>query len=228
MAVNARKVTLLCALLGAFVVIYTQLPPDALTLESLQAQHQALLLYCQQAPLQSAALFFIVYVLAATLSLPGAALLTLMGGALFGLWPGLLLVSFASTLGATLAMLVSRYLLRDWVQRRFAGPMRTVNEGVARDGAFYLFALRLMPLFPFFVVNLLAGMTTIRVGRYWWVSQLGMLPGAVVYLNAGHQLGQIASLRDILSPGVVFAFTLLGLLPLITRWLFARFSRTSP
>ncbi|WP_285127889.1 TVP38/TMEM64 family protein [Leclercia adecarboxylata] len=228
MAANVRKITLLCALLGAFVVIYTQLPPGVLTLENLQARHQALLHYCQQAPLQSAALFFILYVLVTTLSLPGAALLTLLGGALFGLWPGIVLVSFAATLGATLAMLVSRYLLRDWVQRRFAGPMRTVNDGVARDGAFYLFALRLIPLFPFFVVNLLAGVTTLGVRRYWWVSQLGMLPGAVVFLNAGHQLGQIASLRDILSPGVVFAFTLLGLLPLITRWLFARFSRTSP
>ena len=227
MATNARKILLLCALLGAFVVIYTQLPPGSLTLENLQARHQALLLYCQQAPLQSAALYFILYVLVTTLSLPGAALLTLLGGALFGLWPGILLVSFASTLGATLAMLVSRYLLRDWVQHRFAGQMRTVNDGVARDGAFYLFALRLMPLFPFFVVNLLAGVTRLGVWRYWWVSQLGMLPGAIVYLNAGHQLGQITSLHDILSPGVVFAFTLLGLLPLITRWLFARFSRTS-
>ncbi|WP_333850015.1 TVP38/TMEM64 family protein [Leclercia sp.] len=208
--------------------MYTQLPPGTLTLENLQARHQALLLYCQQAPIQSATLFFMLYVLVTTLSLPGAALLTLLGGALFGLWPGILLVSFAATLGATLAMLVSRYLLRDWVQRRFAGPMRTVNDGIARDGAFYLFALRLMPLFPFFVVNLLAGVTTLEVRRYWWVSQLGMLPGAVVFLNAGHQLGQIASLRDILSPGVVFAFTLLGLLPLITRWLFARFSRPSP
>jgi len=227
MATNARKIILICALLGAFVVIYTQLPPGSVTLENLQARHQALLLYCQQAPRQSAALYFILYVLVTTLSLPGAALLTLLGGALFGLWPGILLVSFASTLGATLAMLVSRYLLRDWVQRRFAGPMRTVNDGVARDGAYYLFALRLMPLFPFFVVNLLAGLTSISVGRYWWVSQLGMLPGAIVYLNAGHQLGQITSLHDILSPGVVFAFTLLGLLPLVTRWLFARFSRTS-
>ncbi|MBZ3799860.1 VTT domain-containing protein [Leclercia adecarboxylata] len=217
----------MCALLGAFVVIYTQLPPGSVTLENLQARHQALLLYCQQAPRQSAALYFILYVLVTTLSLPGAALLTLLGGALFGLWPGILLVSFASTLGATLAMLVSRYLLRDWVQHRFAGQMRTVNDGVARDGAFYLFALRLMPLFPFFVVNLLAGVTRLGVWRYWWVSQLGMLPGAIVYLNAGHQLGQITSLHDILSPGVVFAFTLLGLLPLITRWLFARFSRTS-
>ncbi len=227
MAINARKIILMCALLGAFVVIYTQLPPGSVTLENLQARHQALLLYCQQAPRQSAALYFILYVLVTTLSLPGAALLTLLGGALFGLWPGILLVSFASTLGATLAMLVSRYLLRDWVQHRFAGQMRTVNDGVARDGAFYLFALRLMPLFPFFVVNLLAGVTRLGVWRYWWVSQLGMLPGAIVYLNAGHQLGQITSLHDILSPGVVFAFTLLGLLPLITRWLFARFSRTS-
>ena len=227
MATNARKIILMCALLGAFVVIYTQLPPGSVTLENLQARHQALLLYCQQAPRQSAALYFILYVLVTTLSLPGAALLTLLGGALFGLWPGILLVSFASTLGATLAVLVSRYLLRDWVQHRFAGPMRTVNDGVARDGAFYLFALRLMPLFPFFVVNLLAGVTRLGVWRYWWVSQLGMLPGAIVYLNAGHQLGQITSLHDILSPGVVFAFTLLGLLPLITRWLFARFSRTS-
>ncbi|MCE9976631.1 TVP38/TMEM64 family protein [Leclercia adecarboxylata] len=227
MATNARKIILICALLGAFVVIYTQLPPGSVTLENLQARHQALLLYCQQAPRQSAALYFILYVLVTTLSLPGAALLTLLGGALFGLWPGILLVSFASTLGATLAMLVSRYLLRDWVQHRFAGQMRTVNDGVARDGAFYLFALRLMPLFPFFVVNLLAGVTRLGVWRYWWVSQLGMLPGAIVYLNAGHQLGQITSLHDILSPGVVFAFTLLGLLPLITRWLFARFARTS-
>ena len=227
MTTNARKIILMCALLGAFVVIYTQLPPGSVTLENLQARHQALLLYCQQAPRQSAALYFILYVLVTTLSLPGAALLTLLGGALFGLWPGILLVSFASTLGATLAMLVSRYLLRDWVQHRFAGQMRTVNDGVARDGAFYLFALRLMPLFPFFVVNLLAGVTRLGVWRYWWVSQLGMLPGAIVYLNAGHQLGQITSLHDILSPGVVFAFTLLGLLPLITRWLFARFSRTS-
>jgi len=227
MATNARKIILICALLGAFIVIYTQLPPGSVTLENLQARHQALLLYCQQAPRQSAALYFILYVLVTTLSLPGAALLTLLGGALFGLWPGILLVSFASTLGATLAMLVSRYLLRDWVQHRFAGQMRTVNDGVARDGAFYLFALRLMPLFPFFVVNLLAGVTRLGVWHYWWVSQLGMLPGAIVYLNAGHQLGQITSLHDILSPGVVFAFTLLGLLPLITRWLFARFSRTS-
>ena len=223
MATNARKIILMCALLGAFVVIYTQLPPGSVTLENLQARHQALLLYCQQAPRQSAALYFILYVLVTTLSLPGAALLTLLGGALFGLWPGILLVSFASTLGATLAMLVSRYLLRDWVQRRFAAQMNTIDAGMDRDGARYLFALRLMPLFPFFLVNLLMGLTRLRVRHYWWVSQLAMLPATVIYLNAGRELGKLTSLRDILSPGLLFAFTLLGLLPLVTRWLFSRY-----
>lgn len=156
------------------------------------------------------------------LSIPGAAILTLLGGALFTLWEGTLLVSFASTLGATLAMLASRYLLRDWVQRRFAQQMKTVNAGMTRDGAGYLFALRMMPLFPFFLVNLLMGLTRIGVRRYWWVSQLAMLPATVIFLNAGRELGKITSLRDILSPGMLLAFTLLGLLPLVSRWLFSR------
>ena len=183
-----------------------------------------LVAYVDRAPVQSAALYFALYVILSAFSIPGAALLTLLGGALFSFWQGIVLVSFASTLGATLAMLASRYVLRDWVQRRFAKPMRTVNEGVARDGAFYLFALRLMPLFPFFVVNLLSGLTSLRVARYWWVSQLAMLPATVIFLNAGRELGELKSLRDILSPGMFFAFTLIGLLPLVTRWLFSRFS----
>lgn len=135
-----------------------------------------------------------------------------------------MLVSFASTLGATLAMLASRYLLRDWVQQRFARPMNTVNTGMAREGTAYLFALRLMPLFPFFVVNLLMGVTRITVRRYWWVSQVAMLPATVVFLNAGRELGKVTSLHDIVSPGMVFAFTLLGLLPLATRWLYSRYT----
>ena len=150
-------------------------------------------------------------------------LLTLLGGAIFNLWEATLLVSLASTLGATLAMLVSRYLLRDWVQRRFAAQMNTIDVGMVRDGARYLFALRLMPLFPFFLVNLLMGLTRIQVRHYWWVSQLAMLPATVIYLNAGRELGKLTTLRDILSPGLLFAFTLLGLLPLVTRWLFSRY-----
>ncbi|WP_407065097.1 TVP38/TMEM64 family protein [Enterobacter sp. 118C5] len=199
------------------------LPPDTLSLAGVKTHQQALLSYVDRAPLRSALIFFALYVAVSALSIPGAAALTLLGGVLFTLWEGTVLVSFASTLGATLAMLASRYLLRDWVQRRFARQMATVNAGMARDGAGYLFALRLMPLFPFFLVNLLMGLTRITVRRYWWVSQLAMLPATVIFLNAGRELGKVTSLRDILSPGVVFAFTLLGLLPLVTRRLFSRY-----
>lgn len=194
-----------------------------LSLDTLKIHQQTLLDRVEQAPLQSALIYFAVYVLVSALSIPGAVLLTLLGGAIFNLWEATLLVSLASTLGATLAMLVSRYLLRDWVQRRFAAQMNTIDVGMVRDGARYLFALRLMPLFPFFLVNLLMGLTRIQVRHYWWVSQLAMLPATVIYLNAGRELGKLTTLRDILSPGLLFAFTLLGLLPLVTRWLFSRY-----
>ncbi|HBU6130338.1 TPA: TVP38/TMEM64 family protein [Enterobacter cloacae] len=220
---NMRKTLFLCALLGAFLMTFFILPPDTLSLAGVKTHQQTLITYVDRAPLRSALIFFALYVAVSALSIPGAAALTLLGGALFALWEGTVLVSFASTLGATLAMLASRYLLRDWVQRRFARQMTTVNAGMARDGAGYLFALRLVPLFPFFLVNLLMGLTRITVRRYWWVSQLAMLPATVIFLNAGRELGKVASLRDILSPGVVFAFTLLGLLPLVTRRLFSRY-----
>lgn len=224
---NRRKILFICALLGAFVVIVTLIPPQFLSLETVKEHQMALITRVAQAPVQSAALYFAVYVAVSALSIPGAALLTLLGGAIFSFWQGILLVSFASTLGATLAMLTSRYLLRDWVQNRFAKQMATVNHGITRDGAFYLFALRMMPLFPFFLVNLLSGLTTLGVRRYWWVSQLAMLPATVIFLNAGRELGQLTSLRDILSPGMFFAFALLGLLPLVSRWLFSRYYRSS-
>lgn len=219
-----RKTLFLCALLGAFILTYFFLPPGTLSLAGIKTHQQALLSHVEHAPLRSALIFFSLYVAVSALSIPGAAILTLLGGALFALWEGFVLVSFASTLGATLAMLASRYLLRDWVQRRFARQMATVNAGMARDGAGYLFALRLMPLFPFFLVNLLMGLTRITVRRYWWVSQVAMLPATVIFLNAGRELGKVTSPRDILSPGIAFAFTLLGLLPLATRWLFSRYT----
>ena len=209
--------------MGAFLMAFVILPPDTLSLAGIKTHQQTLLSHVDRAPLRSALIFFTLYVAVSALSIPGAAVLTLLGGALFTLWEGTVLVSFASTLGATLAMLASRYLLRDWVQRRFARQMATVNAGMARDGAGYLFALRLMPLLPFFLVNLLMGLTRITVRRYWWVSQVAMLPATVIFLNAGRELGKVASLRDILSPGMVFAFTLLGLLPLVTRRLFSRY-----
>lgn len=158
-----------------------------------------------------------LYVLVTALSLPGAAVMTLAGGALFGLLVGTVVVSFASTIGATLACLVSRYLLRDWVQGRFADKLAAVNRGVENEGAFYLFTLRLIPAFPFFVINLVMGLTRMPIRRFYWVSQVGMLPGTVVYVNAGKELGGIESVSGILSPGLIASFALLGIFPLAAK-----------
>lgn len=213
------------ALVATFVLIIFFLPPGALSLAALQHSQSQLAHWHAQHPLLAACLFFVVYVVATTLSIPGATLLTLLGGALFGLIQGTFLVAIAATIGATLAMLSSRYLLREWVQRRFSRMMVTVNRGVERDGSRYLFALRLAPVFPFFLVNLLMGLTPISVGRYFIVSLVAMLPAIMVYLNAGRQLSQIRRLADILSPGMMLMFALLGLLPLASRWLATKFKK---
>ncbi|MEP6556883.1 MAG: FAD-dependent oxidoreductase [Burkholderiales bacterium] len=168
-------------------------------------------------PLMAALIFFAIYVAVAALSLPGAAVLTLVAGALFGLGWGTLIVSFASAIGATGAFLASRWLLRDWVQQRFAERLASVNRGVEKDGAFYLFTLRLVPVVPFFVINLAMGLTPIRVWPFYWVSQLGMLAGTIVYVNAGTQLAQIDSLSGVLSPGLLASLVLLGVFPLLAR-----------
>lgn len=172
-------------------------------------------------PTLTAAIFFTIYVAVTGLSLPGAALLTVISGAIFGLVPGLLLASFASTLGATLAFLFSRTLLRDWVEQKFSGYLDTINQGVKKDGAFYLATLRLIPAVPFFIINLAMGLTTMRVRTFSWVSQLGMLPGTAVYVNAGAQLGlvQELSLKGILTPSLIASFALLGIFPWIARML---------
>jgi len=188
-----------------------------LSLEYLQSQRAGLVDYFQTNPLFMGLGFFLVYVAVTGLSLPGAAMLTLVAGAIFGVFWGTLIVSFASTLGATLAFLLSRFLLRDWVQKRFGDRLSSINAGIEKDGAFYLFGLRLVPLFPFFVINLVMGLTPIPTLTYAWVSQIGMLAGTLVYVNAGTQLGQLESLSGILSPGLLGSFVLLGLFPLIAR-----------
>lgn len=162
-------------------------------------------------------IYMIVYIVATALSLPGAVILTLAGGALFGLVTGTIVISFASSIGATLACAVSRYLLQDWVQARFGDNLQKFNEGMEREGGFYLFTLRLVPLFPFFMINLLMGLTKIPLRTYYWVSQLGMLPATIVYVNAGKELGQIDSLSGILSPGLIISFVLLGIFPIATK-----------
>ncbi|MEJ2396147.1 MAG: FAD-dependent oxidoreductase [Candidatus Thiodiazotropha sp.] len=187
------------------------------SLDYFRAEQEAIMAWRNAEPLTAALLFSLLYIAATALSLPGAAILTLVAGALFGLVWGTLLVSIASTIGATLAFLMARFLMRDWVQHRFGEKIRTMNERVAKDGAFYLFTLRLVPLFPFFVINLAMGLTAIRAWTFFWVSQLGMLAGTAVYVNAGTQLAQIDSLQGILSPGLLASFVLLGIFPMIAK-----------
>ncbi|MFQ1779478.1 FAD-dependent oxidoreductase [Aeromonas veronii] len=192
-----------------------------LTLDALQAQQAAVAQWVDSHFVSASLLFVLIYVLSTALSLPGASLLTLGGSAVFGVAWGLLLVSFASTIGATLAFLSARFLLRDWVTARFGDKLATFQSGMAKEGAFYLLSLRLIPIFPFFLVNLLMGLTPIRVSTYYWVSQLGMLPGTFVYVLAGSELGQLTSTGNILSPGLMVALTLLGLMPWLVKKLTA-------
>lgn len=163
------------------------------------------------------AAYMLIYIVVTALSLPGSAIMTLAGGGMFGLAVGTVVVSFASSIGATLACIVARYLLRDWVQNAFRDRLGKINAGMTGEGGFYLFSLRLVPIFPFFVVNLVMGLTSIRIGTYYWVTQIGMLPATVVFVNAGMQLAAIQSPSDILSPRLLLSFALLGLLPLASR-----------
>jgi len=211
-----KSLLMLCiaTLIGAFFAFDLH---QTLTLEGLKAgldQAQARL---ASDPLLVAGGFFIVYVIITGLSLPGAAVMSLGGGALFGLLWGTIIVSFASSIGATLAFLVSRFVLRDTVQKRFADRLQTINEGIEENGAFYLFTLRLVPIFPFFLINLLMGLTPIRTSTFYVVSQAGMLAATVVFINAGTQLAQLENLSDVLSPGLLASFVLLGIFPLLAK-----------
>ena len=161
--------------------------------------------------------YMLIYILVTSLSLPGAAVMTLAGGALFGLLKGTIIVSFASSIGATLACFVSRFILRDWVQTKFGGKLKSVNNGMESEGVFYLFTLRLIPVFPFWMINLLLGLTTMPLRTFYWVSQAGMLPATIVYVNAGKELAKIDSPAGILSPGLIMSFVLLGILPLVAK-----------
>ncbi len=162
-------------------------------------------------------LYILIYVIVAALSLPGAVILTLTGGALFGVVTGTIAVSIASTTGATLACFVSRFILRQWVQEKFGDKLQAINDGVEREGGFYLFTLRLIPVFPFFVINLVMGLTKMPLWTFFWVSQLGMLPGTIVFVNAGKELGKIESASGILSPTLLVSFVILGLFPITVK-----------
>ncbi|MCV6624616.1 MAG: TVP38/TMEM64 family protein [Cellvibrionaceae bacterium] len=216
-----KKIGALLLLLALLVAFYVGAGEQYLSLDFFRQ-------FIERQPLLAAAVFFALYVAITAASLPGAALLTLMAGALFGLGWGLLIVSFASTIGASLAFLFARTLLGGWVQQRFGEQLQTVNAGLARDGGFYLFTLRLIPVIPFFVINLVFGLSRIRLWTFYWVSQLGMLAGTAVYVNAGAELGAVEelSLQGILTPQLILAFVLLGLFPWLAKALVARFRPT--
>jgi pyruvate/2-oxoglutarate dehydrogenase complex dihydrolipoamide dehydrogenase (E3) component/uncharacterized membrane protein YdjX (TVP38/TMEM64 family) len=219
---RSGKITIILLLVVAIAGLWYFDLQSLLSFDELRRRSDELLALRREKPLLSALVFFAAYIAVTGLSLPGAAVMTLAGGAIFGFWTALLIVSFASTIGATLAFLVSRMLLRDWVQSRFRRQLKSLNEGFARDGPFYLFSLRLVPVFPFFVINLVAGLLPIGVTRYYWVSQLGMLPATAVYVNAGTQLGQIDSPGAIVSPSLLASFALLAVFPYIARALLRR------
>lgn len=209
-------------LIVASIVSYISLDLGRyLTLEFVQGQLNTIENYKNQNFLTVALVYFLGYILITAMSIPGAVLVTLLGGAIFGIFWGTLLVSFASSIGATLAFLVSRFLLRDWVQGKFGDYLAPINRGIERDGSFYLFSIRMVPLFPFFVINLLMGLTPISVSRYYLASQAGMLLGTLVFVNAGSQLSQISSLSGLVSGQVLFSFALLGIFPLVARWIVA-------
>ncbi|MGQ0547612.1 MAG: FAD-dependent oxidoreductase [Betaproteobacteria bacterium] len=212
---SGRRAAVLVGLAAAIAAFFALGGHRLLAFENIKAQQAAIEAYYAAHPWQTAAAFFAAYVAVTGLSLPGAAVMTLAAGALFGLLWGTVIVSFAASIGATIAFLASRFLLRDWVQGRFARQLRRINEGFAREGGFYLFTLRLIPAVPFFAINLAMGLLPIRAWTFYWVSQLGMLAGTIVYVNAGTQLAQIQSPRDILSPELIGAFVLLGIFPLL-------------
>jgi uncharacterized membrane protein YdjX (TVP38/TMEM64 family) len=188
-----------------------------LNLSYLKESQQAFTAFYNEHSMLTIVSYMLIYIIATALSLPGAVILTLAGGALFGLVTGSIIISFSSTIGATLACAVSRYLLQDWVQAKFGDKLQKFNAGMEKEGGFYLFTLRLVPIFPFFIINLVMGLTKIRLKTYYWVSQLGMLPATIVYVNAGKELGKIDSLSGILSPGLILSFVLLGIFPIAAK-----------
>lgn len=212
-----KKLVVIVVLVALAVAFFALDLHQYLTLDNLKQGQARFAEWQRESPVMVGLAFALVYIVVTGLSLPGAAIMTLAGGALFGLLWGTIIVSFASTIGATVAFLVARFLLHDWVQERFSRRLQAVNRGVEKEGGFYLFALRLAPVFPFFIINIVMALTRIRTWTFYWVSQVGMLPFTVVYVNAGTQLAQVDRPGDILSPGLVLSFVLMGIFPLLAR-----------
>ncbi|WP_397602511.1 TVP38/TMEM64 family protein [Sphingorhabdus sp.] len=221
-----KKAILVLVLLGAIVAYFVFDLGQILSLENFKASQADIVAAKDSNPILYIAGFFILYVAVTGLSIPGAAIMSLVAGALFGVLVGTIIVSFASTLGATLAFLSARFVLRDWVQGKFGERLRAVDEGLEKDGAFYLFTLRLIPVFPFFVINLLMGLTRIKTRTFFWVSQLGMLPATIVFVNAGTQISRIESTSGLLSPTLIASFVALAFFPWAAKAIVALVKRS--
>src|SRR4030042_6638351 len=216
-----KKIVILIVIAGLVAAVKVFHLDQYLTLSYLKGSLDKLKTLYENHSFMVIAGYFVIYVLTTSLSLPGASPLGIAGGALFGFWTATLVVSFASTIGATLACLVSRYLLRDWIQNKFGDKIAKVNEGIEKEGAFYLFTLRLIPIFPFWMINLVMGLTKMPLSRFYWVSQIGMLPGTMVFVNAGKELAKIESIKGFFFPGLIISFALLGIFPIAVKKLVA-------
>jgi len=221
-----KKAVLALVLIGAIAAYFIFDLGQYLSLDNFKASQADIVAAKDANPALYIAGFFLLYVAVTGLSIPGAAIMTLVAGALFGVVAGTIIVSFASTMGATLAFLSSRYVLRDWVQGKFGERLRAVDDGLEKDGAFYLFTLRLIPVFPFFVINLLMGLTRIKTGTFFWVSQIGMLPATIVFVNAGTQISRIESTAGLLSPTLIASFVALAFFPWAARGIVAVVKRS--
>jgi uncharacterized membrane protein YdjX (TVP38/TMEM64 family) len=219
---RVAAITLLIAVAAGFFVLGGS---EHLSFEALKAREEALRALYHEHPAAFSSAFFAAYVVIAALSLPGGAILTMAAGAIFGILRGALLVSFASSIGATGAFLLSRYLFRDWLRLRFGAKLERLEAGVKREGTLYLFSLRLIPPVPFFVVNLGMGLTPMRTRTYYWVSQLGMLPGTLLFASAGTRLSEVERPSDVLSPAMIGTLVLIAVLPLASRALVSRLRR---
>lgn len=216
-AKKIKKIIIAFIIIGLIIAFKVSGLSQYVSFSYLKESRETLVSIYEERTVVFIAAYFFIYIILTSLSLPGASPLTIAGGWVMGFWVGTLVVSFASTIGATVACFVSRFLLRDWVQNKFGNKIKKVNEGVEREGVFYLFTLRLIPLFPFWMINLSMGLTKMPLIKYYWVSQIGMLPGTMVYVNAGKELGQIDSLKGILSPSLIISFALIGIFPLVVK-----------
>ena len=221
-----KKAILVLVLLGAIVAYFVFDLGQILSLENFKASQADIVAAKDANPVLYISGFFILYVAVTGLSIPGAAIMSLIAGALFGVLMGTIIVSFASTMGATLAFLSARFVLRDWVQGKFGERLRAIDDGLEKDGAFYLFTLRLIPVFPFFVINLLMGLTRIKTRTFFWVSQLGMLPATIVFVNAGTQISRIERTAGLLSPTLIASFVALALFPWAAKAILAVVKRS--